>query len=130
MMSKEPMTVTVIDEQPVDEQRADEPKPLSIEAVEALLAATLPEPEASFPGDDTATWDYWSGLSNPTKGPSDELVWARLRYRRDQLLAACDFRMVTDAPWDTGPWETYRQALRDLPDTTSDPRRAVWPTSP
>jgi hypothetical protein len=38
--------------------------------------------------------------------------------------------MIPDAPWDRGPWEAYRQALRDLPANTTDPRAAVWPVAP
>ncbi len=109
-----------------------ESQPLSIEQVEAMLLEQfppIPAPEP-FPGDPTATWTYWTPMDTAERGVPEEWVWERLRNRRNQLLAACDYRMVTDAPWDTGPWETYRQALRDLPDTTSDPRRAVWPTSP
>lgn len=37
------------------------------------------------------------------------------RMVRDMLLSPTDFRMVSDAPWDTTAWATYRQALRDLP---------------
>lgn len=110
--------------------QVEETPALSIEDVEALLAAQMPEPEAPFPGDPSATWDYWSGLYSPTDGPSDDIVWARLRYRRDQLLAACDFRVVSDAPWDVAPWMAYRQALRDLPAGTTDPRKANWPQEP
>ena len=108
----------------------DETPALTIEQVEAMLADAQPQPEAPFPGDPDATWDYWSGLDNPPTGPSDAIVWARLRYRRDRALAACDFRVVMDAPWDIQPWEAYRQALRDLPDNTEDPRQAVWPVEP
>jgi hypothetical protein len=77
------------------------------------------------------TWDYASPYDQlaPDDLPT-EWVWERLRLRRDGLLAATDFRMVTDAPWETGPWAVYRQALRDLPDATSDPRSAAWPVSP
>jgi hypothetical protein len=60
----------------------------------------------------------------------DEWIWIRLRDRRDAALRNTDFRMVTDAPWDTEPWAAYRQALRDLPDNTSDPREATWPEPP
>lgn len=60
----------------------------------------------------------------------DEWAWERLRLRRDNLLDACDWRVVADAPWDTTPWLAYRQALRDLPASTSDPRQAVWPVAP
>lgn len=76
-------------------------------------------------------WNYASPFDEL---PEDKLptdwVWERLRSRRDQLLAATDFRMVTDAPWDVDPWAVYRQALRDLPDGTTDPRAAVWPVAP
>ena len=114
----------------IDAPEIEQPAPLTIEDIEAMLAAEMPEPEAPFPGDPDATWDYWSGLYNPTAGPTSEIVWARLRYRRDQLLAACDFRVVADAPWDQAPWVAYREALRDLPDATTDPRVAVWPVKP
>ena len=102
----------------------------TIEQIEAMLAAQAEPAPDPFPGDPNATWDYWTGLDNPTEGPSDALVWARLRYRRDQLLSGTDFRVVPDAPWDTAPWLAYRQALRDLPDNTSDPRKAIWPVAP
>lgn len=75
------------------------------------------------------SWNYLTTLDTSNDIP-DEWVWERLRNRRDGLLAATDFRMVTDAPWDTEPWAAYRQALRDLPDATTDPRVAVWPVAP
>lgn len=109
---------------------SDENPALTIEEVESLFAASQPTFEPLFPGDPNATWDYWSGLYNAPEGPSDDVVWARLRYRRNTLLAACDFRVVPDAPWNTAPWLAYRQALRDLPDNTADPRQAVWPVEP
>ena len=43
------------------------------------------------------------------------------RVKRDRLLELSDYRMVSDAPWDTTAWANYRQALRDLP---TDP---AWP---
>jgi hypothetical protein len=76
-------------------------------------------------------WDYGRPIDDvaPEDLPT-EFVWERLRARRDLLLAASDFRMIPDAPWDRAPWEAYRQALRDLPANTSDPRAAVWPEPP
>jgi hypothetical protein len=77
------------------------------------------------------TWDYSSPIDTvPPQSLPDEWVWERLRLRRNALLAETDFRMVSDAPWDTEVWAVYRQALRDLPDATNDPRQAVWPTPP
>jgi hypothetical protein len=77
------------------------------------------------------TWNYLSPEQDYTRDTIPlEYVWERLRLRRDGLLTASDHRMVTDAPWDTEPWAEYRQALRDLPEQTSDPREAVWPDAP
>jgi hypothetical protein len=77
------------------------------------------------------TWDYLAFDQTHTADTIPvEWVWERLRNKRDALLAATDFRMVADAPWDSEPWAEYRQALRDLPDATTDPRLAVWPVSP
>lgn len=74
-----------------------------------------------------ATWVY----QHPSEGDIPiEWVWERLRHRRDELLVSSDFRVAVDAPWNTAPWVEYRQKLRDLPDSTSDPREAVWPVSP
>lgn len=77
------------------------------------------------------TWDYSSSIDqlSPEQLPV-EWVWERLRNKRDALLAACDWRVVADAPWDVAPWAAYREALRDLPDVTTDPRQADWPVAP
>lgn len=119
-------------EDTMSEQTIDETPALTIEQVEAMLLAEFPPEPAPepFPGDPTATWHYWSDMDTVERGVPEEWVWERLRNRRNALLAACDWRMVPDAPWDVAPWEAYRQALRDLPDTTSDPRKAVWPVEP
>ena len=53
-----------------------------------------------------------------------------LRRKRDQMLAACDWTQVPDAPVDSQAWAAYRQALRDLPENTEDSRNPVWPTKP
>ena len=75
------------------------------------------------------TWKYLSDM-DPAEDIPDEWVWERLRLRRNTLIADCDWRMVADSPFDTVAWREYRQALRDLPENTVDPRQAVWPTSP
>lgn len=105
---------------------------LTIEQVEAILSQqSTPRPtRAPFPGDPDATWHYWAVMDTADLGVPTDWVWERLRNRRNALLAECDFRVVPDAPWDTAPWQAYRQALRDLPDNTNDPRLAVWPEPP
>lgn len=55
----------------------------------------------------------------------------RLRRERDSLLAASDWTQISGAPIDAKAWETYRQALRDLPETVDDPTIPFdWPTPP
>jgi hypothetical protein len=75
------------------------------------------------------TWNYLTDMDE-TKEIPDEWVWERLRLKRDELLVKSDFRMISDAPWDVQPWASYREALRDLPKTTKDPREAIWPVQP
>ena len=42
----------------------------------------------------------------------------RMRARRDALLAASDWTQTVDDPTgNAAAWATYRQALRDAPDT-------------
>ena len=110
----------------------DEPAPLTIEDIEAALALQFPPaaPVEPFAGDDTATWHYWSDMDTAERGVPTDWVLERLRNRRDALIAACDWRVVPDASWDVQPWVEYRQALRDLPANTTDPRMAVWPDAP
>lgn len=54
----------------------------------------------------------------------------RLRIKRDRLLAACDWTQAADAPVDRSAWAVYRQALRDLPASATDPRAPPWPVQP
>jgi hypothetical protein len=59
-------------------------------------------------------------------------AFAALRARRDALLAACDWTQLGDVPDNITKtaWAAYRQALRDLPDNTTDPADPAWPTVP
>ena len=61
---------------------------------------------------------------------SDDLLFAELRAERNRRLAASDWTQVPDAPVDQAAWALYRQALRDLPSTTTDPRNPDWPKPP
>jgi hypothetical protein len=61
---------------------------------------------------------------------SDELFLIRLRYWRDGELARTDWTQITDSTADKAAWATYRQALRDLPASNSDPRKIELPTAP
>jgi hypothetical protein len=56
--------------------------------------------------------------------------WITIRSKRNQLLAASDWRAMPDAPTMSDAWTTYREALRNLPSTESDPADIVFPTEP
>jgi len=63
--------------------------------------------------------------------PADMLT--RLRLERDRRLRASDFTQLPDSPMDAasrGEWADYRQALRDLPETVTDPASVTWPEPP
>ena len=55
---------------------------------------------------------------------------ADVRAQRDQLLSACDWTQVADAPVSKEVWATYRQALRDVPSQAGFPWDVTWPDQP
>ena len=59
--------------------------------------------------------------------------WKELRNKRDFLLSQSDWTQGNDSPLtlqQKEEWKIYRQALRDVPSNTIDPKRPVWPLSP
>lgn len=59
--------------------------------------------------------------------------WRAVRTQRNALLSGCDWTQVTDAvvsAENVAAWATYRQALRVVPQTQTDPRLIAWPTPP
>ena len=52
-----------------------------------------------------------------------------LREERNRRLAETDYLALSDATL-SADMRTYRQALRDLPDNTSDPANPTWPVKP
>lgn len=66
-------------------------------------------------------------------------AWDSLRRERDKRLAATDWRITKGIEQSARDnlglqiptvWLDYRQALRDLPANTQDPRTPTWPTPP
>lgn len=59
--------------------------------------------------------------------------WEELRSLRNRKLSQSDWTQVSDAPFaeeQKVSWQSYRQALRDLPENTEDPKNPVWPVAP
>ena len=60
-------------------------------------------------------------------------AWMMLRRERKNLLSDSDWTQGIDSPLSSekkAEWLSYRQALRDLPSTVTDPTQVVWPTPP
>jgi hypothetical protein len=66
---------------------------------------------------------------NETEIP-DDWYFERLRLWRDAQLKASDWTQVEDAPIDKSAWATYRQALRDLPNQSNNPKELKFPNEP
>ena len=74
--------------------------------------------------------DMEAELSSSSPAESNESSNMGSDNPRNARLAATDFRVVNDAPWETAPWVSYRQELRDIPESTGFPHEVVWPTEP
>ena len=62
-----------------------------------------------------------------------EHLKSSLRTQRNQLLSASDWTQFNDSPLSQekkAEWAAYRQSLRDLPSTVTDPTNVTWPTPP
>ena len=60
-------------------------------------------------------------------------AWIMLRRERKSLLSDSDWTQGRDSPLTIekqDEWAVYRQALRDLPSTITDPTNVTWPTPP
>ena len=58
------------------------------------------------------------------------ITWEEIRSKRNNLLASSDYTQMADWPGDKASWATYRQALRDLPQTYANAADVIWPTAP
>jgi len=55
---------------------------------------------------------------------------AEVRQQRNELLSACDWTQLPDAPVDRTAWATYRQELRDITAQAGFPWNVQWPVAP
>jgi hypothetical protein len=61
------------------------------------------------------------------------LACTEARARRDTQLRSCDWTQVADAPLtdaQRAAWQSYRQALRNIPDQPGFPAQIQWPKVP
>jgi hypothetical protein len=79
--------------------------------------------------------DFWDWKNGAWVRLESEF-WTYLRRERDKKLKGCDWTQLPDAPLteqQKTEWQTYRQALRDVPLNNSNVTsldEVVWPTPP
>jgi hypothetical protein len=91
--------------------------------------------DAGWQTRDAATDDWHQWVNNAWIFAS-EIYWSNVRGLRDIAIAGSDWTQFPDSPLTItkkAEWTTYRQALRDIPETYSDATSLddiIWPTKP
>lgn len=70
-------------------------------------------------------------ISKPA-GTVRDVLWSRVRARRDAMLRDCDWVVLPDSPTaatQKAQWVQYRQALRDVTNQP-EPANIIWPSAP
>lgn len=71
------------------------------------------------------------GIINLEETIPPPLTWDVIRIQRNYLLQKSDYTQLPDFPAaKKTEWATYRQALRDIPQTYATPEEVIWPTEP
>jgi hypothetical protein len=87
---------------------------------------------------DPANTDYAAYLAwveegnTPDPAPVPPITWSTIRSKRDQLISESDWTMIPGATVDQLAWSSYRQILRDLPQTYLEAGvdSVIWPNPP
>jgi hypothetical protein len=75
----------------------------------------------------------WVEAGNtPDPAPVPPITWSTIRSKRDQLISESDWTMIPGATVDQLAWSSYRQILRDLPQTYLEAGvdSVIWPNPP
>lgn len=106
------------------------------ESENTCIIAVINGQELSVPINTNNT-DYieiqeWVSEGNTIEAADTTLTWDDIRGKRDTILQTTDWTMITGVSVDQTEWGTYRQAIRDIPQTYSDktPDDVIWPTQP
>lgn len=82
---------------------------------------------------ETLDWNGTEYVKRLYNAEELEAQWNIIRLERDKLLKSSDYTQISD--YDLGienveEWKTYRQSLRDLPETQTNPFDISWPNLP
>ena len=59
-----------------------------------------------------------------------EQKWNEIRSKRNGFLSQSDWTQLDDSKENKEAWAIYRQELRDIPQTFSNPDSVIWPSKP
>jgi len=71
--------------------------------------------------------------TQPTANDIEQMEWAAIRTKRNNLIKATDYTQLNDSPLTVekkAEFSTYRKALRDLPQMYANTTEVVWPKKP
>ena len=74
--------------------------------------------------------EVFSASDAQIKEAYERCRWEDIRIQRDKLIAETDYMALQDTSTITDAWKKYRQDLRDIPTSETDPDDIVWPTKP
>lgn len=73
----------------------------------------------------------WDAMEAEWASGADDRAAIRVRDKRNQKLIDTDWTQMPDYNGSNkSAWETYRQALRDVPAQSGFPNDITWPTEP
>lgn len=64
---------------------------------------------------------------------TEEECWINIRDKRESILKLCDWTVLPDSPLTSAKktaWKNYRQQLRDLPTSNTNPFNIDFPSEP
>ena len=109
--------------------------------IPAILQHLHPDAQWSLSGDQYDGLVWYDDTPMPSEddlvaawpGVRDARAWAAVRVERDRLLDVSDWSQMPDnalAAAAIAAWAVYRQALRDVPQSSATPDAVVWPEVP
>ena len=93
---------------------------------EPYKLSTIPFAEDNTDYQEYLKWKADGGVPEAADG----LTWNDIRAKRNFILQSTDWTMTTGATVDQTAWATYRQSIRDIPQTYSKLEDINWPTKP
>jgi hypothetical protein len=104
---------------------------MSLDAVQIRARIVDDHPSIMGPDGSHLSGDEYEALIDEWVSEVIASTLSTIRNIRNGLLSACDWTQIPDASVDAKAWRSYRQALRDLPATITDPTQPIeWPEPP